>query len=157
MAQLAAQAPPVAIKSSTPRLASEQTVYRVTARLVKAKVEFEPSSGKGDEDIHLVIADLSSGQTMIAEFPKLPCAPASGSSKRLQMTKARNAFIAACGMPPSGSPATLNGTAPLTAVGFFDLHHSTPQLGRAPDDRELHPVLSFKIMTPWSLEALLAG
>src|SRR2546425_12104702 len=49
VAALAAQAPGVQIKSSTPRLPSEKTVYRVSAQLEKAKIEFSPSSGKGDE------------------------------------------------------------------------------------------------------------
>jgi hypothetical protein len=31
----------------------------------------------------------------------------------------------------------------FVGVGFFDLKHGTPQRGRAPQDFELHPVLSF--------------
>src|SRR5216684_476435 len=78
VAQLAAQDPaPIHILSSTPRLPLEKVVYRVTVRLVKAKIE--ESGTKGDEDIHLVIADPTPnggppGQTMIAEFPKPGCA-----------------------------------------------------------------------------------
>jgi hypothetical protein len=142
---LAAQAPQTPIGKHMPRLSSEMTVYRVTAKLVKAKIE---GSATGDEDVHLVIADPATGQTMIAELPKPDCAPESGSIKAAQMAKARAAFIAACGRPSSGRPTTLSGMATITGVGFFDLKHGTPQLGRAPHDRELHPVLSFKITSP---------
>jgi len=146
VAELAAQAPDRKIRRSTPRLGSEKTVYRVTARLVKAKSE---TGSDGDEDIHLVIGDLQTDDTMIAEFPKPGCDPQAQSAKAPRMVKARAAFVAACGTP-SGSPATLKGTVTLTGVGFWDLKHGTPQLGRAPHDRELHPVLSFKIKTPCS-------
>ena len=141
--------PPVHIGSGTPRLALEKVVYRVKVRLVKAKIE---GGGSGDEDIHLVIADAHppgkpDGQTMIAELPKAGCAPESGSAKAAQMAKARTAFVAACGTPPTGQPVvyTPTATATITGVGFFDLKHGTAQLGRAPHDRELHPVLKFVI------------
>src|SRR4051794_21132772 len=111
VAQLAAQdpaalVPPVKILASTPRLPLERIVYRVKVRLVKAKIE---GGTDGDEDIHLVIADAhpigqADGQTMIAELPKAGCAPESGSAKAAQMDKARTAFVAACGMPPTGKP-----------------------------------------------------
>ena len=151
VAELAAQDPaPEHIGSSTPRLPLEKIVYRVKVHLVKAKIE--QSGEKGDEDIHLVIADPSPpedpvGQTMIAEFPKPDCAPESGSKKAAQMQKARAAFVAACGTPPKGTPRDFlrTATATITGVGFFDLKHGTPQLGRAPHDRELHPVLRFVI------------
>jgi hypothetical protein len=154
VAQLAAQdpaalIPPVKILASTPRLPLERIVYRVKVRLVKAKIE---GGTDGDEDIHLVIAGAHplgqpDGQTMIAEFPKAGCAPESGSAKASQMDKARTAFVAACGTPPKGKPFLYRSTATatITGVGFFDLKHGTPQLGRAPHDRELHPVLKFVI------------
>jgi hypothetical protein len=154
VAELAAQdpaalTPPVKIGSGTPRLALEKVVYRVKVRLVMAKIE---GGGSGDEDIHLVVADARPpgqpiGQTMIAELPKAGCAPESGSAKAAQMDKARTGFVAACGIPPTGHPRVYlpTATATITGVGFFDLKHSNPQLGRAPYDRELHPVLSFVI------------
>jgi hypothetical protein len=156
VAELAAQdpaklVPPVHIGASTPRLALEKVVYRVKVRLVKAKVE---GGGSGDEDIHLVIADAHppgqpDGPTMIAELPKAGCAPESRSVEAAQMDKARTAFVAACGTPPTGQPVVYKptATATITGVGFFDLKHGTPQLGRAPHDRELHPVLKFVIIS----------
>ena len=80
---------------------------------------------------------------MIAEFPKGGCIPESNSAKAAKMDKARAAFVKACGAAPLGHFKTLHGTATITGVGFFDKRHPTPQRGRAPHDREIHPVLSF--------------
>jgi hypothetical protein len=45
------------------------------------------------------------------------------------------------GPGPSSDFADLKGTATVTGVGFFDVKHSTPQTGVAPNNIELHPVL----------------
>jgi hypothetical protein len=127
-------------KSSTPRLDGvETTTYRVKARLIEFKRE-------EDKDIHLVISVPSSPQkTMIVEFPDTSCNGASSSPKKSQMAKARSALTMACGSAPGPSSdfADLNGTAIVTGVGFFDVKHSTPQTGVAPNNIELHPVLKF--------------
>jgi hypothetical protein len=80
---------------------------------------------------------------MIVEFPDTTCPRASSSPKKSQMAKARSALVAACGQAPSPSSdfADLKGTATVTGVGFFDVKHSTPQTGVAPNNIELHPVL----------------
>jgi hypothetical protein len=130
--------------SSTARTAPiETTVYRVHANLIEARVE-------ADHDIHLVIAQPGSpSHTMIVEFPDPSCAGASSSTKHAQMAKARAAFIAKCGAP-AAYPApfkTLTGSAVITGVGFVDVKHATPQRGVAPNDIELHPVLTFSRAT----------
>ena len=143
VASLAAQAPSTTITATTKRLPSEKTVYEVTAKLIKAKLSYEPDTKKGDEDITLVIADPTTGAMMIAELPKARCSPESRSIKAAQMDKARSAFVAACGTPPAGHFETLHGIARITGVGFFDLDHGKAQTGRAPHFRELHPLLAF--------------
>lgn len=141
---LRADAPSAPIGASTPRLVVERTVYRVTAKLVEAETVYTAGSMKGDEDIHLVISEPGHPTLkMIAEFPKGGCIPESNSAKASKMDKARAAFVKICGAPPLGHFKTLHGTATITGVGFFDKKHPTPQRGRAPHDRELHPVLSF--------------
>jgi hypothetical protein len=40
-----------------------------------------------------------------------------------------------------GSLLKLKLHATITGVGFWDLKHGNPQLGRTPNDLELHPVL----------------
>src|SRR5207302_9391352 len=74
----------------------ERTVYRVTARLVAAKVIRE------DSDIHLVITDPKTGGSMIAELPAFSCTVGATRRARLLMHRARVAFIRACGDPGAG-------------------------------------------------------
>jgi hypothetical protein len=125
---------------STPRTAPIETaVYRVHAVLVEARRE-------ADHDIHLVIAQPGAPtHTMIVEFPDPTCSGVSSSIKEGQIATARSAFIAKCGAPRA-YPAPfehLSGTASISGVGFIDVEHPTPQTGVAPNDVELHPVLSF--------------
>jgi hypothetical protein len=60
---------------------------------------------------------------------------------KTRMKNARNAFVAACGMPGSSSFMQLTGQATIRGVGFFDFIHG--QTGVAPNGIELHPVLRF--------------
>lgn len=114
----------------------ESTVYRVRALLVAAKVE-------ADSDIHLVLADPQTRQTMIAELPALGCTKTATPAARKLMQRARVAFLHACGDPGSDTFADLppGAHATLSGVGFFDFLHG--QRGVAPNGIELHPVLSF--------------
>jgi hypothetical protein len=57
------------------------------------------------------------------------------------MKNARNAFVAACGMPGNSSFTRLTGKATIRGIGFFDFLHG--QTGVAPNGVELHPVLKF--------------
>jgi hypothetical protein len=125
---------------STPRTPPvETTVYRVHASLVDARLE-------ADHDIHLVIAQPGAPtHKMIVELPDPTCPGVTSSIKKTQIAKARAAFVAKCGMP-AAYPAPfkhLSGSAIIIGVGFVDVVHSTPQNGVAPNDIELHPVLSF--------------
>ena len=113
----------------------ERRTYRVKARLVEAKFE-------DDQDIHLVIADLHhSSQTMIVEFPASNCVRPAAPTRRRQMIQARKNLIRACGYPSAADFTSLQGTALITGVGFFDFIHG--QTGVAPNGIELHPVLAF--------------
>jgi hypothetical protein len=115
-------------------LGTERTTFRVKARLVGIKQE-------SDSDFHLVIADLVTGKTMIAEFPNQSCDLGAKATLRTRMEKARVAVADACGFAPSSSYRHISGTATITGVGFFDFPHH--QTGHAPNDMELHPVLKF--------------
>lgn len=126
--------PPAILKGSTPRRASERTVYHVTALLMMMRRE-------DDSDIHLVLADPKLGGSMIAEFPASSCTVGADAKERTAMDSARDDLAAACGGLPGSTPRTLTGTATLTGVGFFDPIHG--QAGVAPNGIELHPVLSF--------------
>lgn len=132
--RLRAEAVPVRITPSTPRLDGvETTTYKLRVTLVEARLV-------PDQDIHLVVRDEHLQHTMIVEFPDVSCQPAARSSKKTAMQEARAALLAACGRIPT-TFAHLKGTATMTGVGFFDKIHG--QKGRAPNGIELHPILSF--------------
>jgi hypothetical protein len=56
---------------------TERTNFRVRVRLASAKIE-------ADGDVHLVIASLTSGRTMIAEFPSSACSARSFAAARMK-------------------------------------------------------------------------
>jgi hypothetical protein len=69
--------------------------------------------------------------------------------RRLELTEESSdgrcsALTKACGQAPGPSSdfADLKGTATVTGVGFFDVKHGTPQTGVAPNNIELHPLLT---------------
>jgi hypothetical protein len=130
---------PRRLTASTPRQpGAERTIFRVRARLVAARAS---DSSFGDGDIRLVIADPTTGETLVAAFPDPNCAPASHSPKRSQMTLARVSFIGRCQFPPLGRYASLHGTATITGVGFWAVKGSGR--GASANGIELHPVLGF--------------
>ena len=115
-------------------IGTERTTFRVHARLVEFKFE-------ADSDIHLVIADPQTGETMIAEFPDASCDHGALPGIRTKIQKARIALVNSCGFPPNSSYHVIHGTATIDGVGFFDRIHG--QAGVAPNGIELHPVLRF--------------
>jgi hypothetical protein len=124
-------------KQPVDRLApDEEQSYTVQARLVAAVVE-------DDSDIHLILADPETGQTMIAKFPAAACIGGASVSATRAMDDARASFVARFGIPKKSSqgPTPLTGTAMVTGVFFFDAPHG--QSGVAPNAAELHPVLNF--------------
>ena len=135
------------VKKDTPRDPDgrhvELTVYHmVGVRLVDSRIE-------EDGDIHLVIRSKYPDEQMIVEFPNVLCKGAKSSAHKDEMAQARSDFATLCGLDSwakrikRASPKDLSGTAALLGVGFFDLEHSTPQSGVAPNNIELHPVLAF--------------
>jgi hypothetical protein len=112
----------------------ESTFYEVRARLVSAKLE-------EDDDIHLVIKGVTTSGTMIVEFPTVACSSGATTGAKTRMKNARNAFVAACGMPGASSFTKLKGKATIRGIGLFDFLHG--QTGVAPNGIELHPVLRF--------------
>jgi len=116
----------------------EFTTYRVTAHLDGWKISSD------DSDIHLVILDPDSRESMIVEFPNPACIPAGASdTDRTRMEKARAAIVEVCSsVKLSTTFRRLLGTATITGVGFFDKKHH--QTGLADNGIELHPALTFK-------------
>jgi len=114
----------------------EFTTYTLSVNLVEAKVE-------DDSDIHLVVADPQTGDTMIAELPDAAdCALTTDPILAGEMQAARDSFVSMFGMPSRERFTPESGTATITGVGFFDFLHG--QRGVAPNGIELHPVLDFE-------------
>lgn len=115
---------------STTRLPVERQSFRVTATLVKYKLE-------SDQDIHIVLA--AGGKTMIAEMPSVNCDRSARA--RHAMLVARQKLEARYG-PASDRWTYVGQPATLTGVRFFDFKHG--QAGVADNGVELHPVFGFK-------------
>jgi len=118
----------------------EQTKFTVTAAVMGFKEE-------ADRDLHVVIADPDTGQTMIAEIPDPNCSTVQQSGHANKIAAVRSSFIVCFGQPHAGSGFKhLDATAllRLTGVGFFDYVHAPAQIGVAPNGFELHPLLSMK-------------
>ena len=133
---------------------TEITTFRVRTYLLGFKWE-----AGGDQDLHVVIADLEQpDKTMIVEIPDPACAGVCASDHRAEIQNAREKFIAHCGQP-TGHFQRLQSALPVvvTGVGFFDFLHG--QIGVAENGIELHPVLGFefpddsdqcaKLTLPW--------
>ena len=85
-----------------------------------------------DGDKHVVLQDAA-GNTMIAEAPTSSCNSDATAYRRNQMEQARAAV-------------TVCTKAEVMGVAFFDFFHH--QTGVAPNEIELHPILSFKCLMP---------
>lgn len=120
--------PPARLGTRMP--GAEMHSYRIRVRLVWQKLET-------DSDVHLVVADPATGQTMIAELPSAECVGAAP-APAARMRAARTTLASYCGAPRTHF-TRLHGTAVLEGVAFFDFEHG--QRGRAPNLVELHPLL----------------
>lgn len=127
------------ISDSTPRLDAETQTATVNARLYADHLE-------DDLDIHLVVRDPAAPSNgMIVEFPDPRCTAAADPLLQARMTRARAAYVDACG--PSSTAAgnfLLQGSGVVTGVRLFDT--IVGQFGRAPNALELHPVIGFTVI-----------
>ena len=152
---VALQAP--AANSETARLNStEKTTFKVHARLVGYKMEWDPTANNGDRDFHIVIADIKdSRKTMVVEIPDPQCAGMCSSPKLAEIEKARTGFPTHFpGAPPESEFKAVqsNVEVDVTGVGFFDFAHG--QAGLAPNCIELHPVLAFEFSSAGAFKAM---
>jgi hypothetical protein len=121
IAALITQAKPSPLPGN--RAPFERHQFRITAQVVRVHSE-------DDGDLHLVLQDAA-GHTMIAEAPTAACNAGATTQRRQQMAQARTA-VKVCGK------------AEIVGVAFFDFFHH--QDGVAPNEIELHPILSFKCL-----------
>jgi hypothetical protein len=107
----------------------ELTTWQVTATLVALKEE-------DDGDIHVRLS--SGGHLMIAEVP-LPRCVSSASLWKTGIRNARNYLTSRYSIGLSGWTYVYR-TVTIRGLGFFDEEHGVT--GAAPNDIELHPVIS---------------
>ena len=145
---------------NTTRIVPDEThVYRVQARLVKWGHE-------SDDDYHLVLTDDTlkytdetahppippTGHSFIGEVPDPSCFSGSDGSFGSQTPFADGIISARQTMDHRFPNADQSGKwndgagAPveITGIGFFDRPHG--QLGRAPNNIEIHPILSIRFL-----------
>ncbi len=155
VAELAAVKAPYKASADTRVAPTEKQVFRVKARLMGYKQEFDPArvqEGKnpGDRDFHIVIADTQDATgTMIVEIPDPQCSGVCASAKLSQIQQARQNFAAHFpGFPPDMDFRLVQGgvEVTVTGVGLFDFSHS--QTGLAKNCIELHPVLDIAFTQP---------
>lgn len=115
----------------------ELTTYRIHVELLRWKISAD------DGDVHLVVRDPTTKETMIAEFPDPKCTLTASGEHRKEMADARLALEASCpGDTLRKSFHELAGEAAITGVGFFDKNHGQNGVAK-PNAIELHPALSF--------------
>jgi hypothetical protein len=120
------------------RLESETKVYSIDCNLIGFKRE------SGDKDIHVIVEDINTDETMVIEIPSHQCFEIQKTSRYKLFKDLQGWFYSNIGSPKSKFfylkkhiPVT------VTGVGFFDFNHG--QIGMADNGREIHPVLSIKL------------
>jgi len=131
IAELAAVPRPASLPNDRRVSPVETTVYRLRGYLVAYRPE-------DDHDFHVVLADMEQQRvTMITEIPDPQCAGACASGFAERFAAARAVLDTILHAPnPNDEPIVVE----VTGVGFFDREHG--QVGAAPNNLELHPVLS---------------
>ena len=123
---------------SRSRLPSEQQVYSLVCAIVGFKHE-------ADQDIHIIVEDTLTEQTMVVEMISPACMGVQGTARYEQIKELYTWFVMNIGNP-SDRFTFLRKHIPitLTGVGFFDFCHG--QKGTLENCREIHPVLSINIL-----------
>jgi hypothetical protein len=119
------------------RLPLEDTVFSIECIMYKYKLE-------SDNDIHIVISAVNdASQTMVAEIVNAQCPGIASTSRYNQLNNLRQWFDST--YHPTTSFTNTNVRIRITGVGFFDFLHG--QTGIPPNGREIHPILSFSLVT----------
>ena len=120
---------------------SEDSLFTIDALLLAVKIE-------SDGDFHVIIRDLQTDSTMLAEIPDPDAAWTTPCSHSEEFRAAREA-IGRIAEPTYGSlrhlevPIRIR----LTGVGFFDPVHFMPSEEGIPANwREIHPVVNVEVL-----------
>ena len=131
---------PKPVGENTFRMKLEDTVYSIECYIIAYKKESD------DKDIHVVIQDPKTKETMVAEVISWECMSVKKTSRVQQFKELDEWFAENIGIPKTkftylSKPKLVR----LTGVGFFDFFHG--QKGMSPNGREIHPVLSMELLT----------
>ena len=149
VSQLVNETAPAGSETRVPPL--ETQAVTVHADLLGFKIE-------GDSDLHIVIQDHATKETMIVEIPDPRCSGVCSSIARDQIVQARTTFETAfAGSPPGPDFRALTTPVPIdvTGIPLFDFTHPTPQTGLAKNCIEVHPVLSITLPANQPLTTVL--
>jgi len=97
-----------------------------------------------DQDFHIVVADLNTGERMVIEIASPECESVKQSGRFAEMKTVHDWFEQNIGVPHYSfyylpQPKEVR----VTGIGYWDfLHHQT---GMAANGREIHPVLSMSL------------
>lgn len=136
------QDPPEKRPKTTRAIGLEWFAFSITALLIGYK------KSPDDNDLHVVIRDLKTRETMIVEFKDPRCEGVCSSAYVNRMTKAREDFINSPAVLERGRPTgefkKLNRrvVVEMIGVGFWDFVHR--QIGVARNGIELHPVVFYR-------------
>lgn len=116
------------------RHATETIVYKINCSIVGYKKE------AGDQDIHVIVEDDETEETMVVEIPSHKCSAIRATSREKIFFDLNKWFVDNIGYPTNNF-VYLKKHVPITliGVGFFDYVHG--QVGMASNGREIHPVL----------------
>jgi hypothetical protein len=130
---------PHKLNKNTSRLKGECSLISVDCYILEYKKE-------DDNDYHVVIKDLLSESTMIAEIPcATECEELKESGHYNDLKNIRQWFEEHIGIPSDHFKKCHPPVkARITGVGFFDFIHG--QTGIAPNGRELHPILKIELL-----------
>jgi hypothetical protein len=130
---------PAVCKPTVPRGAAPEEfhTYQVEAIITLAKLE-------SDRDVHLVLRDPLTGDTMIGEVPDPACAAGSIVLAKLQEVR-KTILTLTKGSLSRNALRRLRGLhVSVIGTGFADFAHG--QSGAAPSCRELHPLIGFQVV-----------
>ena len=123
----------------TTRLNNETKVYSIKCYIIGYKKEIL------DKDIHIILKDIDTDETMVAEIPSPKCFEIRETSRYLSFIQLREWFMNNIGSPYYLKFIYLEKPIPvtITGIGFFDFMHGQKRM--AENEREIHPVLSIKL------------
>jgi hypothetical protein len=138
---------PKSIKNDMPRQPEERIIYQIKCKIITFKKE-------DDKDIHLVLEDPETNETMVAEIPNPVCEGIQQTSRVKQFGEIYQWFCENIGEPTKSFKKLKDSpTVVISGPGFFDRVHG--QTGVALNGREIHPVLSMEFAEPGPVEPII--